>query len=135
VEASLKLVDLVHEHFPRLRVLVRARNVSHYLELRRRAMSHVERETFESALRAGRTALEILGHEPYEARELADAFRRHNVTALETLLPYLDDPSHRVSMVKAARDQLEAQFAEDRARVLRDTDGWHHEDAPHAEGG
>jgi glutathione-regulated potassium-efflux system ancillary protein KefC len=134
VEASLKLVDLVHEHFPRLRVLVRARNVTHYLELRRRGMNHVERETFESALRAGRTALELLGHEPYEARELADGFRRHNVLTLEMLLPHLDDPSHRVSMVKAARDQLEAQFAEDRARVQHSAEGWHHEDAAREEG-
>ena len=88
---------------------MRARNVSHYLELKRRGIAHVERETFESALRAGRTALELLDHEPFEPRELADAFRRHNVTALDSLLPHFDDASHRVSLVKAARDQLEAQ--------------------------
>ena len=55
---SLALVDRVREHFPDLPMIARARNVSHYFELRRRGVNVVERETFESALRTGRHALE-----------------------------------------------------------------------------
>ncbi len=130
VPASLRLVDIAREHFPRLEILARARNVGHYFELRSRGVKYIERETFESSLRAGRLALEILGDEPYEAREAADIFRAHNIQTLEALLPHLTDESRRMSMSRAARDQLDQQFARDRA--LRDQTSWRARDANRA---
>jgi glutathione-regulated potassium-efflux system ancillary protein KefC len=55
---SLALTDRVREHFPDLPMIARARNVTHYIELRTRGVTVVERETFESALRTGRHVLE-----------------------------------------------------------------------------
>jgi glutathione-regulated potassium-efflux system ancillary protein KefC len=118
VAASLRLVDIVREHFPKLEMVVRARNVAHYLELRARGITRIERETFEASLRAGRQALEVLGEGRYEAREAADQFRAHSVAVLEEVLPHLADEARRMSVVRAARDQLEEQFAKDRS--LRD---------------
>jgi glutathione-regulated potassium-efflux system ancillary protein KefC len=118
VAASLRLVDVVREHFPKLEMVVRARNVAHYLELRARGITRIERETFEASLRAGRQALEVLGEGRYEAREAADQFRVLSVAALEEVLPHLADEARRMSVVRAARDQLEEQFAKDRS--LRD---------------
>ena len=58
---------------PKIRQIVaRARDVSHWRELRERGIVRLERESFESALRVGRHALETLGVRPYEARERAD---------------------------------------------------------------
>ena len=65
--------------FPNLPIIARARNVTHYVELRTRGVTIVERETFESALRTGRHVLEALGVDRFRAREIADAFRRHNI--------------------------------------------------------
>src|SRR5262249_23662790 len=50
VEASVRLAEILREHFPKLRVVARARNISHWVELRKRGVELVERETFESAL-------------------------------------------------------------------------------------
>jgi glutathione-regulated potassium-efflux system ancillary protein KefC len=125
---SLALVDLVREHFPKLEIVARARNVTHYFELRARGVSIVERETFESAMLTGRRVLERLGASPYEARERADTFRRHNVRSLEALLPHLKDESRRLSMAKAARTELEKQFERDRAELEQGaTRGWQDE--------
>ncbi|HEY6881119.1 MAG TPA: glutathione-regulated potassium-efflux system protein KefC, partial [Polyangiales bacterium] len=68
-EESLELVDVVREKFPKLPILARARNVTHYFELSERGVEIIERETFEAALALGRKALEQLGKPPYEARE------------------------------------------------------------------
>jgi glutathione-regulated potassium-efflux system ancillary protein KefC len=125
VAASMKLVEVAQEHFPHLRLIARARNVSHYIQLRTHKLKHVERETFEAALRLGRAALEHLGVAPYEARERADRFRAHNVHALEDLLPVFDDESRRFSMAKASRAQLEAQFAQDKAALEGHGGEWH----------
>ena len=123
-EASLQLVDLAREHFPNLAIVARARNVSHWVELRKRGVDLIERETFESALRIGRRALERLGITPYEARERADRFRRHNVGLLEAMLPIFGDEAQRLSAARAGRQQLEKQFAEEKASLDRQAAPW-----------
>ena len=123
--ASIKLAELAEEHFPHLRIIARARNVAHYIKLRQLKLRHVERETFESALRLGRRALEHLGVAPYEARERADRFRQHNVENLEELLPVFGDEGRRLSMAKAARAQLEAQFSQDAEALSGHGGEWH----------
>ena len=123
VEASIALVDRVRANFPGLEILSRARNVSHYFELRLRGVTVVERETFESALKVGRAALERLGVDRFRAKELADAFRRHNVASVEATLPFWQDEGRRMSMAKAGREELERQFARDRERFEREHGG------------
>jgi len=56
-ESSVRLAEVVRQHFPKLKIVARARNISHWVELRKRGVEAVERETFESALRSGRAAL------------------------------------------------------------------------------
>lgn len=123
-EASLRLADAVLEHFPHLKIVARARNVAHWQKLRARGVRFVERETFESAVVVGRRALELLGVRPYEARERADVFRRHNVRALEDILPVWGNEAERVSAAKASREQLERQMERDRADLERHSVGW-----------
>lgn len=114
VEDSLALVDRARAEFPNLRIVARARNVRHWLELQDRGVEAVERETFESALRTGRAALEALGMEPYEAREVADGFRRYNVALLRRLLPHFRDEAKTVALAKSGRDELEENLRRDR---------------------
>jgi glutathione-regulated potassium-efflux system ancillary protein KefC len=115
VEASLKLVDLVRARFPHLAIVARARNVRHWLELTERGVTAVQRETFESALRTGREALQLLGQSPYEAREFADAFRRENEAILRALLPHMRDAESTVAVAKSGRQELEENLRRDRA--------------------
>ncbi|MET0384468.1 MAG: NAD-binding protein, partial [Polyangiales bacterium] len=128
IEDNLKLVDLAREHFPNLKILARARNVTHYFELRARGVEMPERETFEAALVTARGALQALGIAPYEARELADRFRTHNIRMLRQMeAPYQDETS-RLSAARAGREELEAQFERDRlARDRWAGGGWHEE--------
>ena len=127
VEDSLKLTDLVREHFPNLKLVARARNVTHYVELRQRGVEIVERETFESALLAGRHALEAIGFDRFRARDMANIFRRHNIRITEEMIAHFDDDDRLVSAAKAGRDELEQQFARDRAQFEREhsSKGWH----------
>lgn len=128
VADSLQLVDRVQREFPQLQIVARARNVRHWLELAERGVSAIERETFESSLRAGRRALEALGVAPYEARELADAFRRQNEATLRAMQPHFHDESKTVAIAKSGREELEENLRRDReAREQRRSaaEGWH----------
>jgi glutathione-regulated potassium-efflux system ancillary protein KefC len=126
VEDSIALVDRVRENFPDLPIVSRARNVSHYLELRLRGVQVIERETFESALRAGRAALEALGVDRFRAREMADVFRRHNIAAVEAQKDVYKDETRLLAAAQAGREELEQQFARDRARFEQEhkEPGW-----------
>lgn len=125
LEDSLALVDRVREHFPALAIVARARNVRHWLDLRERGVEAIERETFESALRSGRHALEQLGTSPYEARQLADAFRRNNEQTLHGMMPLRRDEQKLIDAAKSGREELEENLRRDAAlkRAARDR-GW-----------
>ena len=125
VDDSMQLAKAVRESFPDLRILARARNVRHWLELRELGIDAVERETFESALRTARSALETLGMRPFEARRIADRFRRANLNALEAMIPEFRDEQKAVARARSGRDELEKMLTSDRQR--RDAEhgaGW-----------
>lgn len=131
IGSNLALVEIVQTHFPNLRIIARARNVTHWNELRARGVEVIERETFESALAAGRRTLEALGVRPYEARERADKFRRHNLATLETMRLDAADEARRTALVRAAREELQAQFQKDREEMERETDeAWQRGERP-----
>ena len=129
-DQSLRIVELAREHFPQLELVARARDVTHWNELRDRGVRHVEREVFESSLRSARTVLEVLGFQPGEARQHAMRFRRHNLALFEKMHPHFRDRAKLISVVKQGRQQLEEQMARERAERDarrdngRDPPGW-----------
>ena len=119
VDANLRLVDIVQQNFPHLTIVARARNVGHLYELRKRKVTLVDRELFESALSAGRRALEALGVHPHEAFERAARFRRHNLALLESLGSEALGEEQRTARAREAREELERQFQMDREEIER----------------
>jgi glutathione-regulated potassium-efflux system ancillary protein KefC len=121
----MQLARAATEAFPNLKILARARNVRHWLELREIGIENVERETFESALRTARSALEVMGVRPFEGRRIADRFRRSTLHTLEQMLPEFRDDQKLVARARSGRDELEKMLTDDRMR--RDADhgsGW-----------
>ena len=116
VEQSLKIVDLVKEHFPQLQIVARARDVTHWNALRDRGVMRVERELFESSLRSARNVLELLGQPPHEARRSAVRFRQHNLELFEQMYPHRKDREKVIAVARQGRLQLEAQMAQERAQ-------------------
>ena len=125
VEQSLRIVDLAREHFAHLHIVARARDVTHWNKLRDRNVMRVEREMFESSLRSARSVLELLGQEPFEARQAAMRFREHNLALFEKLHPHYRDPAKLISVIKEGRNQLEEQMAQEREdKAQRRPQGW-----------
>src|SRR5262249_22697196 len=57
-EQSVELARMLRQEFPHLTVVARARNVQHLYALRDAGVTLIERETLDSALMTGRSALE-----------------------------------------------------------------------------
>jgi glutathione-regulated potassium-efflux system ancillary protein KefC len=127
VEQSEQVARLVREHFPQLTLVARARNVSHYYKLRQLGVQHIERETLDSALMSARSALEAMGWQPHAARNSALRFRRHNIELVNAMAPHFGDESKLIAIAKQGRQQLEEQWARERAEhaAQRAREGWH----------
>jgi glutathione-regulated potassium-efflux system ancillary protein KefC len=115
-DANIQLSELVQEHFPHLQVIARARDLDHFIRLRQAGVGQPERETFESALKVGRRALEGLGVGSYEARERADHFRRFNMQMVEEMVAAADMPA-RADVLKRTSAMLTEVINEDRAHL------------------
>jgi glutathione-regulated potassium-efflux system ancillary protein KefC len=135
VAASIRLVDVVRQHFPHIVIVARVRNVAHYYELRNRGVTLLDREVFESSLLSGRRTLEALGVRAHEARERADRFRRNNIALIEEgQRSGTATDAERSERLRAARAELERQFQLDREQIERLEGGdWQTEDTEDAE--
>ena len=130
VGQSVEVAKMVREHFPKLTIVARARNVRHYFDLQDLGVQWIERETLDSALMSGRSVLEQLGWERHQARNVAMRFRRHNLEQLQQIGPHRQDEAKFVAASKQARAQLEALFAQERAQAAqrRPAGGWSGDD-------
>ena len=115
-EQSLKVVDLVRAHFPQLQIVARARDVTHWHELRAREVTLVQRELFESSLHSARSVLELLGQSAAHAAQMTQRFRQHNLELFEKTHPHHRDRAKLVAMATQGRLQLEEQMAAERAQ-------------------
>jgi len=122
MENSLKLTDLVRTYFPHLKIVGRARNVTHVYELRNRGVEIVERETFEASLVLAEQALVQMGIDEATARKARDKFREHNLATLDAIFPYYRDEAKTISIDQIARNELAKSFEQDRIRLKSDGD-------------
>ncbi len=114
VEQSLAVVDMAREHYPDLPLIARARDVTHWNQLRDRGVMLVQREMFESSLASARSVLEILGQAPEDSLQTVAKFRQHNLELFEALHPHYRDSAKLISVVKQGRQQFEEQMARER---------------------
>jgi len=122
IEDSLALVESVRRDYPDLPIFARARNVTHYYQLMDRGVTMIERETFEAAVKLGRSVLSAgLGQSAYRTRQTADKFRKYNLQNVLAVYPYYKDRDTYVSMAKRGRDELETMIARDRKAVEDET--------------
>jgi glutathione-regulated potassium-efflux system ancillary protein KefC len=115
VEQSLKVVDLVRQHFEQATIVARARNATHWNGLHQRGVRLIERETLDAALMSGRSVLEAMGWQPHAARQQSLRFRRHNIALLEQMAPHWGDEKKLIALSKLGRQQLEEMWARERA--------------------
>lgn len=114
VEQSLAIVDLAQEHFPQLKLVVRARDATHWNKLRDRNVTLIQRELFESSLQSASSVLELLGYATPDANRIVQLFRTHNFELLEQMHPHYQDRAKVISTVKQGRAQLAEQMAKER---------------------
>ncbi|MEP3297539.1 MAG: cation:proton antiporter [Pseudoruegeria sp.] len=85
-----ELVRYVTHNYPHIHVVARAVDRHHVYELYAAGARDIIRDTFDSSLRAGRSALEALGVHNYEAERMVRGFERQDRRALVDLANLYD---------------------------------------------
>src|SRR5260370_26083003 len=113
-DAITRLARTAKAHFPRLRIIARARDMRHMFELRDLGIEAIERETWLSALRLGEVALAEISADPERARNVAPAFAEHDREVLAKLYEvHRIAPDTDVTVSNELRDQLARTLSED----------------------
>ncbi len=120
----MEVVTLCQQHFPKLKVLARARSRVEAHQLLSHGVDNFSRETFAGALDLGRQALISLGMHPYKAKRAEAHFRKLDTTALRDLLPQHSEDVHLASRSKEARKELEEIFDREMRGERDRHNGW-----------
>ena len=117
-EAITRLARIARTHFPRLRIIARARDMRHMFELRDLGVEMIERETWLSALQLGETALAVATQDPERAHRATRAFAEHDhVVQAKLYAVHKSAPDAHITVSNELRDQLKRTLAEDQAEV------------------
>ena len=113
VEASVRTAELAKRHFPKLKVLVRARNRQHAFRLMELGVTIIVRELYAGSLEMSHETLLALGLTPAEARASVKTFRAHDERTLAEQAAFKGDPDKMVAAVRESAEQLERLFQSD----------------------
>lgn len=113
IDASVRTAELIHKHFPHLKVFARARNRQHALKLMDLGVRYVMRETYFSSLDLAQNSLEALGLSRAEALESIRRFDDHDHKMLDQQREAGDDEQKLIQTAQDAARELEGLFEAD----------------------
>lgn len=116
---ATNLVSYVSKNYPHVHITARAMDRGHVYELWAAGCRDVIRDTFDSAVRAGRSTYEALGMHPFEAERTARAFVAENQRTTRELANLYDPsiPVHENAPYRErARELLDEQASQMRSR-------------------
>ena len=113
------LVEAVRQRHPEIVILARAHSLHHAYELTQTGANQVFRETLDSAVTMGEEALKAVGFRSYQAHRAGRIFRKHERTAMGSLLKmweegesFWDHAREHVSELERMMQQDQIDFAE-----------------------
>ncbi|MEO7252759.1 MAG: cation:proton antiporter [Casimicrobium sp.] len=113
VNTSIATVKLVQKHFPSVKVLARARNRTHLLQLREIGVESPIRETFAGSVELSKLVLESLGETGEQIEKTLNMFVQHDIEMLERQQAVFQDEAKLIALSKTARAELDTILRED----------------------
>jgi CPA2 family monovalent cation:H+ antiporter-2 len=128
-EQSTELVKYVHHHYPDLHIVARAIDRTHVYDLWFAGCRDIIRDTYDSSLRMGRSAVEALGYDKDQAQRVVDAFAEMDRTTMLATAEHHDPsvPFHENEAVLAAfrdrREEWETELYAKMSAILAEKPG------------
>jgi glutathione-regulated potassium-efflux system protein KefB len=113
VEASVRIAQMVRQHYPRVPIYARARDRRHTHRLMDVGVTAVRRETFLSSIELTHDLLRGLGLAEREVRFLLETFKAHDRRRLYEDYRHYTDIEKLQARARTSAQELEELFAQD----------------------
>ncbi|MEM1154409.1 MAG: monovalent cation:proton antiporter-2 (CPA2) family protein [Pseudomonadota bacterium] len=118
-EQSLRVAELMHEHYPRVKVVARAHNRFSVRLFHQLGVKATVRELMGSSLTAAESILQQYGFSESEAASMVHVFERHDAQTLEASLELEDDMDALIDHTLYSREELADLFQGDRESIVK----------------
>ena len=113
VESAIKIVKLVQQQYPLVKILARARNRTHLMELREIGVHTPVREMFAGSVQLATQVLAALGEPHKNLDTIIERFVAHDLEMLERAQAVFRDEEKLIAMSKSARAELDSILQDD----------------------
>jgi monovalent cation:proton antiporter-2 (CPA2) family protein len=113
-EKATELVKISKQHFPNLKLFVRAYDRAHAHELIREGIDTFYREVFGSSMDMAKDALVALGQTDSNAERVTNRFRTHDEKYLRAAAEVSGDEAKLVDLARQSRAEIAKVFAADK---------------------
>jgi len=126
-EQITELTKYVHHHYPNLHIIARAVDRTHVYDLWFAGCRDIIRDTYDSSLRMGRSAIEGLGYSNDQAERMVEAFNESDRSSMLLAAQHHnpDIPMHKNEAILAQfhekRDSWQAELAEKMEEIMSET--------------
>lgn len=117
-EACTKLVTLVKESYPEVKIVARARDRMHAIQLARLGVDGFTREMFEGALAASKQVLNAMGYSDGQTDYMANVFANHDAKFLQHSIEQDMSIPDLIQSNKQGREELKELFDNDKKEIL-----------------
>lgn len=114
-DKATEMVHYVHHTYPHVKIIARAIDRQHVYELYAAGCREIIRETFDSSIRAARTALEMMGSRSFDAELMVQDFIERDRHIIQEMAPHYDPdiPIHKnEALVAKTKELMQAQEEE-----------------------
>lgn len=111
-ETNLELAETVKKHFPKLEMMIRAKNRTVAYELMDLGIDNIYRETLDTAVKMGVDALKKMGFRSYSLTRSAQNFIKYDEASLKRLAKERFDKNNYIIRVKNEINQQEQLLSE-----------------------
>ena len=105
-QASLKIIDLLNQKYPRLKVLARAIDRRHVYDLMDRKVHSIQRETFLSSLAIGEDILTHMGVTKNSIKKKIKLFSDHDLSTIKMMKRQFDNNENYSLTFKQRQEDL-----------------------------
>ena len=105
-QASLKIIDLLNQKYPRLKILARAIDRRHVYDLMDRKVHSIQRETFLSSLAIGEDILTHMGVTKNSIKKKIKLFSDHDLSTIKMMKRQFDNNENYSLTFKQRQEDL-----------------------------
>lgn len=120
LETSVATAKMVRTHFPHLKIIARARNRQHVLELMDLGITRIHRETFLTSLEVAKDVMLDLGEKREHINKHLAKFRERDEEIIRKQYELRNDEKQMIIFTNNANLELETILREDRVNLIKD---------------